>query len=508
MRGRRFLAVSFLLLLVTTFATLPLSRESAALLAQGPARSDDETDRLYRELAGQVRDIEREGEVLVKVARIVSPTVVHIQATKQRETGTYFRGPVEETGSGVIVKVGDPPSLYVLTNRHVVEGAQAGAISIHLSDARVIHPTRVWEDQPSDVALLQIPVSDVSYARLGDSEKLQIGSRVLAAGSPFGLSRSITHGIISARGRRNLPFGGGRSVVNQDFLQTDAAINPGNSGGPLVNLYGEVVGINTAIASNSGGNEGIGFSIPINLVKTVVNRILEDGKVERGFLGVVLLEASEFGASRAAELGLERPRGALVVRVSPNTPASRADMRPGDVVLEFNGVEIEDQAHLINLVSLARIGEKAALVIWRNQRRMTIEVVLGDRESLQQQVRASEEGIFDRLDSLQRQGGRSRIEPLGLTVVRLTPEVRSELGFPEQTTGVVVAGVDPLGPVGYRILPFDVIDQVERTPVQSVDDLEKAVRELFVKDGMVVRVRRRQGDEEIVQRLVVRPKGE
>jgi serine protease Do len=278
-----------------------------------------------------------------------------------------------------------------------------------------------------------------------------------------------------------------------------------------VNLYGEVVGINTAIASNSGGNEGIGFSIPVNLIKTVIGRILEDGKVERGFLGVLLLEASEFSAERATEVGLGRNRGAFVVRVSPNTPASRADLRPGDVVLEFNGTEIEDQAHLINLVSLARIGEKATLVIWRNQRRMTLEVVLGDREALQQQVSASAlpDDRFDQLDRIQQMTGRNaRIESLGVTVVGLTPEVRTQLGLPQEMSGLLVVGVDPKGPVGFRILPFDVIDQVEREPIRSVEDLEKALRDLRVPEGMAVRIRRRIGEEEIVQRLIVKPRAE
>ena len=497
MRGRHSVVAALVFLLVATNAV--------SSFAQQRGRTDEETDRLYKELAVQVRDIERESHVLVKVARIVSPAVVHIQAVKQRDR-SFFRGPVEETGSGVIVKVGTPAALYVLTNRHVVEGATISGISIHLSDSRVIHPSRVWEDRLSDIALLQISDSEVPYARLGDSGKLEIGSRVLAFGSPFGLSRSVTHGIISARGRRNLPFGRGATVINQDFLQTDAAINPGNSGGPLVNLYGEVVGINTAIASNSGGNEGIGFSIPINLVKTVVKRILEDGKVERGFLGVVLLPSAEFGAARAAELGLERPRGALIVTVSPKTPAAQANLHPGDVVLEFNGIEIEDQAHLIDLVSLARVGEKATLVIWRNQRRMSFEVTLGNREKLQKQVRAFQEDPFEQLESMRRQGGETRIERLGLTVVALTSEARTELGYRDGISGLLVTSVDPHGPAGYRILPLDLIDQVERRPVTSTDDLRDAVAEFLVQEGMVLRIRRRAGEEEVVRRLVVRPK--
>ena len=198
---------------------------------------------------------------------------------------------------------------YVLTNRHVFRDAPADGIRIYLADGRQLHPQRVLEDEETDVGVLPIEAADLIASPVGDSERMEIGDFVLAVGSPFGLSHSVTFGIISARGRHDLQLGDD-SVRFQDFLQTDAAINPGNSGGPLCNLRGEIIGINTAIASNSGGNEGIGFSIPINLFMAVARQLIDTGKVTRAFLGVSL--DAKFGPAMAAELGMARATGTRV----------------------------------------------------------------------------------------------------------------------------------------------------------------------------------------------------
>ncbi len=196
-------------------------------------------------------------------------------------------------------------------------------------------------------------------------------------GSPFGLSQSMTLGIISAKGRRSLELGPERDVINQDFLQTDAAINPGNSGGPLIDMHGRVVGINTAIASASGGNEGIGFSIPSNLVQQVVTQLLAHGKVYRAYLGVLLDDKFDYVA--AQKYALDRIKGARVVRVYPETPAARAGLRPDDLILSFDGRDIEDENHLIHLVSLTDVNRTVRLVIIRNSRRETLNIQLTDR---------------------------------------------------------------------------------------------------------------------------------
>jgi serine protease Do len=216
---------------------------------------------------------------------------------------------------------------------------------------------------------------------VGGSEKVDVGDMVLALGSPFGLCQSLTHGIISAKGRRNLKLGANTPPV-QDFLQTDAPINPGNSGGPLVNLHGEVIGINTAIASNTGVSEGFGFAIPSDIFMFAAKQLIEKGRVTRSFIGVRL--DSKFGPARAAEMGLPRLLGALVTEVTPRSPAETAAILPGDVILEFNHVAIEDDGHLVKIVSISEAGATVPVLIFRNKKTLTIQVEVADREKYSQ----------------------------------------------------------------------------------------------------------------------------
>lgn len=339
-----------------------------------------ETQKVYQELDRDVGPLGSGSELLAKIARVTSPSVVHIQSEHSGERG----GRVEETGSGVLMDSSKVRGVFVVTNRHVVADARMEDISIHLQDGRVIRPTRVWTDEDTDVAALQVEASNLIPARWGDSDQVEIGHMVLAMGSPFGLSQSITYGIISAKGRRSLNLGSDRNVLNQDFLQTDAAINPGNSGGPLIGLSGRVIGINTAIASNSGGNEGIGFSIPSNLVRRVVDQLLLYGKVKRSYLGVKL--DSEFSTETARRLQIARLRGARVVEVYPNTPAALAKLEFDDVILTFEGQEVLDENHLINLVSLTPVGRKVRLEVMRSGRVTNLDVLLADREDLERRA--------------------------------------------------------------------------------------------------------------------------
>ncbi|MCA9117311.1 MAG: trypsin-like peptidase domain-containing protein, partial [Planctomycetaceae bacterium] len=216
---------------------------------------------------------------LASIARQATPSVVHIQSAHRSESG----GMLEETGSGVIVSGMAVAGTYVITNRHVIAGAVPSGIEIHLSDGRVLRPVRIWVDDASDVGVMKIEEHGLQPAAWGDSSTLEIGDLVVALGSPFGLSQSVTLGIISAKGRRSLRLGKGKAVLNQNFLQTDAAINPGNSGGPLVDTSGRLIGINTAIASSSGGNDGIGFSIPSNLARHIADQLLQKGHVQRAY---------------------------------------------------------------------------------------------------------------------------------------------------------------------------------------------------------------------------------
>ena len=331
---------------------------------------------LYKRLAGQSELLRKQAAVVKTVAEIVGPTVVHIEAdvARRRDSRQQPGGMVEEAGAGVIIRRNK--KYYVLTNFHVVRGAAAEGIRIKLADRRCIHPTAILADPPTDVAVLAVEAPELVDARLGDSDRLRPGEFVLAVGSPFGLRHSVTYGIISAKGRRNLQLGNA-DIKYQDFLQTDAAINPGNSGGPLVNLRGEVVGLCTAIASNSGRNEGIGFAIPINIVMAIARQLIDSGEVVRAFLGVNL--DSKFGPAMAAEIGLARPGGARITGITPHAPADAAKLQVGDVILEFQNTPVEDDAHLVNLVSFTEVGKTVSLVIFRNRKRITVRVELGRR---------------------------------------------------------------------------------------------------------------------------------
>jgi S1-C subfamily serine protease len=220
---------------------------------------------------------------------------------------------------------------------------------------------------------------------MGDSDEVRIGQWVLAIGSPFGLMQSVTHGIISARDRRQVGVPGSMRI--KEFLQTDAAINPGNSGGPLVNLQGEVIGINTAIASKTGSSSGVSFSIPINLVRWVTEELLAHGVVRRAFLGVQF--PAQFPIDKAEKLGLPVPRGALVGHVHPDSPAARAGVKPDDVIVEFNGIAIADENHLINIVSKMPIGQTASVVVWRNRARQKLTTTLSTWDSFHVQDQIS-----------------------------------------------------------------------------------------------------------------------
>jgi len=330
----------------------------------------------YARLAKRSADLQAHFASLKEVVHLVRPAVVHIEVVHPGtpRAAVARRGSADETGSGVIVEIDSRK--YILTNRHLIKFAQPDSIAVKLSDGRRITPTRIWQDAATDIAVLALGGDEVVTARVGNSDEMDIGDFVLAIGSPFGLSHSVTHGIISAKGRRDLELATD-GVNYQDFLQTDASINPGNSGGPLVNLKGEVIGINTAIASSSGHNEGIGFSIPANMVMIVARQLIDHGSVTRGYLGVSL--DSKFGASAAAQLGLDRPRGARVTAISPGSPAEAAKIQVGDVVLDFNGVPIEDDNHLVNTVSLTPVGRDVPLTVLRDRQPVKLTVKIAQR---------------------------------------------------------------------------------------------------------------------------------
>ena len=443
------------------------------------------TERLYRELGEDASAFQNGSPLLAKIAAVSTPAVVHIQSERRIAGGRKE----EETGSGVIMNSVKSPGFFVVTNAHVVDKTPMEAISIHLHDGRVLQPERVWTDPQSDVAVMRISAPDLSAARWGDSQTLEIGHMVLAMGSPFGLSRSVTFGIISAKGRRQLKLGQSE-VLNQDFLQTDAAINPGNSGGPLIDMQGRIVGINTAIASSSGGNEGIGFSIPSHLVQRVMEQLLEHGTVTRAWIGVKLDD--KFDSKVAARLKLDRVLGTRVSEVFPNSPAARSGLQNDDVVLTFDSTDVQDHDHLINLVSLSPIGKRIQMVVWRGGKKVLLTIVLADRTELPPNSEAPRPDLG------------IPVRTMGLTVHPLNDDLADQLGQPPATRGLLILSVDRRSTLSQRVQPYDIIEAVGRTPVSSLEELSQALEEHADRESIVLRIHRHDTSESgLEEQLIV-----
>ncbi len=348
-------------------------------------------------------------------------------------------------GSGVIVS----PDGYILTNFHVV--GHADEIHVRLLDKREFTAKVIGKDSKTDLALIKIDTKQpLPVATLGDSNQSQVGDWVIAIGSPFGFTSTVTSGIISAKGRA---LGGNYD----DFIQTDASINPGNSGGPLFNTSGHVIGINTAIYSSTGSNAGIGFAIPIDLAKQVMEQLKNHGRVVRGWLGV---EIQEVTPDLAQSFNLPKPEGALVANVEKDSPAGKAGIQRGDIVIEFNGTPLQDEHQLPELVAQTPIGSSAQVVVIRNGKRITLKTKVGE---LKEEQLASAKGE----------------EPgsnWGLQVQSITPDIEKELNL-SSTRGVVVRGVQPDSPAADAgIQPGDVVLEVNHSKVNSVDDFLSAAK--------------------------------
>ena len=350
--------------LCVAWATL-LCQSAGAQLVESSSLSERESE--FAELARDVEALDAQLGIYKRIVRLVSPSVVHVEATPLPQY--RLRRDAEEAGSAVLVRYRGAD--YALTNRHVIKHADENLITLELADGRQLRPKRIWSDRETDVAVMLVVAENLVPARIGNSDEMEIGDMVLAFGSPFNLQRSVTRGIISAKGRSNLDLGEG-DVLYQNFLQTDAAINPGNSGGPLVNMRGEVIGMNTAIASNSGGNEGIGFSIPINVAVRIMRQLVDSGQVESGFLGVTLDRG--FDVATAQRVGLSRLTGTRVTGITPGSPASIADIKVDDVILRFDGMLIDSDDHLINLVKRTEIGRRVPVELFRAGRLITTQV--------------------------------------------------------------------------------------------------------------------------------------
>jgi serine protease Do len=441
-----------------------------------------------------IESLRNQSKAFVSIAKEVLPSVVTIVCEKTVQVtgmpgqgspglfadpffGHFFQGPdrVPETGtgSGVVVRRDG----YILTNNHVVRDADK--IRVTLEDGRAFDAEVVGTDPKSDVAVIKIKADGLDPAELGDSNQLEVGEWVLAVGNPFQLSSTVTAGIVSAVGRSNIGL-----ADYEDFIQTDAAINPGNSGGALVNLDGKVVGINTAIASRSGGNQGIGFAIPINMAGRIMDSLISHGKVVRGWMGVSIQNIND---TTAEIFGMDRPHGALVGQVTPGSPAEDAGIRQGDVVVSIDGIQVKDVEDLQLKIVDHDPGTKVDLGILRDGKERSITVKLGE---LQTDEAAKAEDGGERGSP----SGRSP-DLLGLSLEELTRPVRTELDIPAEVEGLLVTDVDPAKPAGRAGLQRgDIITRVGNDAVLSLRSFEQAVK--GARPGKPILFLVRRGDAE------------
>jgi serine protease Do len=318
---------------------------------------------------------EKSSEVISQVSEYICPSIVHIEVRRFRAAqpvrGRDTRNvqiEVEDSGSGFIVKIGGKN--FVITNRHVVAGIELDSIIIHTSDRRMIIPKQIYTNNEFDLALLETD-EELLPVDIGDSDKVHVGEFILAVGSPYGLERSVTMGIVSATSRRKIPASGGQSP-SCEFFQIDAATNPGNSGGPVLNIKGEVIGVITAIATTGGGSEGIAFAIPINDVLRVAEQIADGGVALRPYIGVMF--DNVFGSKEHKKIGMNRMIGANIRQIIPDSPASEAKIQVEDVITKFNDIEVEDGYHLNNLIRRSKIGKQIELTVKRNKKDIKINI--------------------------------------------------------------------------------------------------------------------------------------
>ena len=425
---------------------------------------------------------------LAGVAQSAMPAVVNISTTqKLRRRRAPFstpepspfgeRDPFEEffrrfgeqpppsrqrsLGSGFIISADG----YIITNNHVV--GDAAKITVRLSDKEEYAAKVIGTDDRTDIALIKINAQHpLPTVPLGTSATLEVGDWVMAIGDPFGLEETVTAGIVSAKGR---VLGAG---PYDNFIQTDASINPGNSGGPLLNLKGEVVGINSAIFSQSGGNIGIGFAIPVDLAKSIITQLKDKGKVTRGWLGVAIQEVTP---ALAKSFGLKEPTGALVAEVTKDGPADQAGLERGDIITSFNGTPVKDSRELPTLVAQTPVGEKVDVTVLRGGKEKTVTVKLGQLPESQAEAEQSEESK----------------ENWGLTVADLTADLAHRFQLEHESKGVVVTDVEAGSPAELAGLqPGDVIEEINRQPIKSVEDFNKAMADAKDKNTLLLLAKR------------------
>lgn len=442
-----------------------------------------------------IETLEKLNKAYARIAQTVTPAIVNIQSThvvKVQQSpffndpffrqffGDMFRGVPREQrehalGSGVIVS----PDGYIVTNNHVI--AHASDVQIMLSDKKTFKAKVVGADPQTDVAVVKVDAKDLPTAPLGDSSTLHVGETVMAFGNPFGQNFSVTRGSVSAVGRSGLGI-----ETFEDFIQTDTAINPGNSGGALVNVRGQVIGINTAILSGNqgpggeGSFSGIGFAIPSNIVKHVMESLVKTGKVDRGYVGVLL---EDLNPSLARQFHAPDVSGALVSNVEPGSPGEKAGLKQGDVIRTFEGKDVSNRANLQSMVVNKSPGAEVTLGLLRDGKPLTLKLTLGERPLDQARGggggKAPSEGVLR-----------------GISAQNLTPALRQQLGLEPDTRGVVIGDLDSSSPAAQQGLqPGDVIESINRHPVNSVADFNRLAAE--AKGETLLRVNR-QGNAAFV----------
>ncbi len=429
--------------------------------------------------------LESLGEAFVQVAEKVSPAVVNISASRKspsvfgknkdtfgkglpKEFEEFFKrfmpdgpkgfgprefGPMQGMGSGFVIS----PDGFIVTNSHVVKDADE--IKVAMQDKKSYTAKVIGIDSESDLAVIKIDAKDLSPIKFGDSDKLRVGEIVLAVGNPFGLNRTVTQGIVSAKGRTNVGI-----IEYEDFIQTDAAINPGNSGGPLVNIHGDVIGINTAIASRSGGYQGIGFAIPSNAAQAIIDQLKGGGKVRRGLLGVNIQDLNE--ALSKSYGRADNTEGALVSQVIKDSVAEKAGIHAGDIIVEFNGEPVKNASHLKNMVGKVKPSSKAAVTLVRDGKTMKINLEVGERDP--KKIAAIREGNDEPESS-----GQASSE-LGITVEKVPDKAAEALGI-KPGEGLMVRDVsDGIGKK-MGLQPGDVVLEVDGKPVSDSSAFTEAV---------------------------------
>ncbi|MBI3358398.1 MAG: DegQ family serine endoprotease [Nitrospirae bacterium] len=484
-KGDQFRRVSggLILLLIGTIVGVTLVSEFH-LLPVGQAVNDP-----AKEKSAEI--LPSDSQIFVSISKAVTPAVVNISTTRiikdnSEQGGLPFNDPLfrrffgeggepfqhrrgapqqrkeQSLGSGVIVSSDG----LIVTNNHVVE--EADEIKVLLEDKREFKGTVVGKDKKSDIAVIRIEATHLPTVPWSNSDNLQVGEYVVAVGNPFGLNQTVTMGIVSAIGRANVGI-----ADYEDFIQTDAAINPGNSGGALVNIRGELIGINTAIFTRSGGYMGVGFAVPSNMVRSVMDSLVKTGRVTRGWLGVSIQDITP---ALAKEFGLKDSKGSLVTDIMPDSPAAKADLKRGDVIFSFTGHEIENSSHLRNMVARTGVGTKALVKIIRDKKEKEISVTLSE-----QPKEVAEKGEEKEAES----------GSFGISVQDVTPDMAEQFNLDPKEKGVIVVQIEEgslAEEAGLR--EGDLIIEINRKPVLDLKSYERLFTKIKKGEAVLILINR------------------